>query len=606
MKKTIYLLNQLSSAKLSPISRRTKSSSLLLKATYVLILMLAHNAFINAQTYIHPNQAGQRGGNTTSPGVGNQVVTSTYYGKTTSTGAQGVIFVSNKDGTHKFGVADFNGYPSDGSYPFYTTPHQASDGKVYGSTYVGGANNIGAVYKYEAGSACQKSLIYSNSAGASSGGNFANVNELSDGKIYAVMSYGTGGYGGVVKMDKDGSNVQVLHVFKYSTDTATPYTVGALANAGIAVPVGARYDGAYPYGEGADGKVYGTTYAGGYGNFGTVWRMDKDGSNYEIIQLLYNSYRVMNNATSTIPATAVYGPRNPYGNVAQGQDGRIYLLTYTGGTGNVGGLWSFNANGTDTRILHSGVSADGTYPYRGPTIINGAVYGTFSYGGTNNNGVVFKYDLTTNSYSKLHSFSNTTDGYLPWAGVSYDGTSLYGTCIAGGGAGVIGTLWKIKPDGSDFQVLHRFKNDPGGSCGDPQLAPLLAYYPSAERVTFANISASCSQTCPDEAPVINSITPAEQQVCVGTTATAITVSATGTGTLTYQWYSNTTDSNSGGTLISGATTNTYTPPASAAGDMYYYVVVTGDGGSTTSNAVRVTTSSGASCCNAGTTAPVVN
>ena len=47
------------------------------------------------------------------------------------------------------------------------------------------------------------------------------------------------------------------------------------------------------------------------------------------------------------------------------------------------------------------------------------------------------------------------------------------------------------------------------------------------------------------------------------------------GTLTYQWYSNgTTNSNSGGTAISGATSASYKPPTTTAGTTYYYVVIT--------------------------------
>jgi hypothetical protein len=56
------------------------------------------------------------------------------------------------------------------------------------------------------------------------------------------------------------------------------------------------------------------------------------------------------------------------------------------------------------------------------------------------------------------------------------------------------------------------------------------------------------------------------------------------GTLSYQWYSNTNNSNTGGTPISGETAETYTPPTAAKGTFYYYVEVTntisdnGDGG----------------------------
>lgn len=67
-----------------------------------------------------------------------------------------------------------------------------------------------------------------------------------------------------------------------------------------------------------------------------------------------------------------------------------------------------------------------------------------------------------------------------------------------------------------------------------------------------------------------------QSVCVGTTTTPLTVTVLGTVlTPTYQWYSNTGNSNSGGTLISSATSSSYTPPSAIAnvGTTYYYCIV---------------------------------
>jgi hypothetical protein len=55
----------------------------------------------------------------------------------------------------------------------------------------------------------------------------------------------------------------------------------------------------------------------------------------------------------------------------------------------------------------------------------------------------------------------------------------------------------------------------------------------------------------------------------------LSIIAEGGPTLTYQWYLNTTASNSGGTLISGATASSYSTPTSlTAGTYYYYCVVT--------------------------------
>jgi hypothetical protein len=73
-----------------------------------------------------------------------------------------------------------------------------------------------------------------------------------------------------------------------------------------------------------------------------------------------------------------------------------------------------------------------------------------------------------------------------------------------------------------------------------------------------------------------------QNLCQYSTAVNLSITASGSG-LSYQWYSNTTNTNSGGTLISGATSNNYTPSTSTAGTLYYYCIVTATGCSTTSN-----------------------
>ncbi|MDA3883024.1 MAG: hypothetical protein PF481_07050 [Bacteroidales bacterium] len=67
---------------------------------------------------------------------------------------------------------------------------------------------------------------------------------------------------------------------------------------------------------------------------------------------------------------------------------------------------------------------------------------------------------------------------------------------------------------------------------------------------------------------------AQQDECKNVAAAALSVTASGAG-LTYQWYKNTSESNSGGTLISGAASSSYTPVTTTAGTLYYYCVVSG-------------------------------
>ena len=76
---------------------------------------------------------------------------------------------------------------------------------------------------------------------------------------------------------------------------------------------------------------------------------------------------------------------------------------------------------------------------------------------------------------------------------------------------------------------------------------------------------------------------ATTDVLAGSISGSLSVAASVTPalTLTYQWYSNTTDSNSGGTLLSGATSTSYTIPTSLTmGTYYYYCVVSSAGGGT--------------------------
>ncbi|MGE6353299.1 PKD domain-containing protein [Flavobacterium sp. NPDC079362] len=74
-------------------------------------------------------------------------------------------------------------------------------------------------------------------------------------------------------------------------------------------------------------------------------------------------------------------------------------------------------------------------------------------------------------------------------------------------------------------------------------------------------------------PTITTQPVATQTLCQNTTSTNLEVNATGgNGAFSYQWYSNSSNVNTGGTIIFGATNNTYTPPSNIVGTKYYYNV----------------------------------
>lgn len=91
------------------------------------------------------------------------------------------------------------------------------------------------------------------------------------------------------------------------------------------------------------------------------------------------------------------------------------------------------------------------------------------------------------------------------------------------------------------------------------------------------VTSATGPVCPNAA----SIAPSSvQTICQNGTTTQLIASyttggVTGTPTALYQWYYNTTNSNtvSGATLIAGQTTNTFTPPSTTIGTRYYFCVV---------------------------------
>ena len=77
-------------------------------------------------------------------------------------------------------------------------------------------------------------------------------------------------------------------------------------------------------------------------------------------------------------------------------------------------------------------------------------------------------------------------------------------------------------------------------------------------------------------PNIDAQPLASQALCQNATPADLSVTVSGgtTSVKTYQWYRNTNNNTTSGTLISDATSNSFTPPTSAVGTVFYYVIVT--------------------------------
>lgn len=113
---------------------------------------------------------------------------------------------------------------------------------------------------------------------------------------------------------------------------------------------------------------------------------------------------------------------------------------------------------------------DGRYPEAGLLLDPaGNLYGTTYYGGTHHNGTVFKL-APDGTETVLHNFSyKRSDAANPRAGVIMDSSgNLYGTTGGGGVGSLLGTVFKISPDGTET-ILHSFT----GSDGLAPVAPLI-------------------------------------------------------------------------------------------------------------------------------------
>lgn len=123
-----------------------------------------------------------------------------------------------------------------------------------------------------------------------------------------------------------------------------------------------------------------------------------------------------------------------------------------------------------------------------------------------------------------------------------------------------------------------------GGCGSSQIGTgnSISVSPSSSTTYYArNYNGNWSSSCASLTVTVNSLpsisghpSTSAQNICINGSSTALSVTASGAG-ISYQWYSNSTASNSGGSPISGATSASYTPPTNTAGVSYYYCKVTG-------------------------------
>lgn len=154
-------------------------------------------------------------------------------------------------------------------------------------------------------------------------------------------------------------------------------------------------------------------------------------------------------------------------------EGNLYGTTYAGGIyrdGGYGTVFKVDPGGTEAVLHRFTGGKDGIYPAFGSLLLDSGrnLYGTTSYGGAYDNGIVFRID-PTGKETVLYAFSGKTDGGVPYSGLISDAAgNLYGTTTMGGDLNCIndddqpgcGTVFRIDKRGKET-VLYSFTGTGG-------------------------------------------------------------------------------------------------------------------------------------------------
>lgn len=341
------------------------------------------------------------------------------YGTTQKGGLSGagMVFKINTDGT---GLTNLFSFPtltglsnSDGAYPGGVLV--LSGNTLYGATALGGSNGNGAVFRINTDGTSFTNLHSFTtlvSGTNSDGGEPVGALVLSGNTLYGTASQGgSAGDGIVFGINTDGTGLTNHHNFT-GGDGESPE--GPLVLSG--------------------NTLYGSTSKGGAYTWGTVFRINTDGTAFTNLFSLPSG-----NAGGAVPEGALVVSGNVlYGTTYLGGGpnyGTVFRINNDGT--HFTNLLSFNGSG-DGAYLPGGLVMSGNTLY-GTTIAEiGTVYGTVFSIDTDGTGFTSLHNFSATSGSK----STNIDGAVPLCVLTYSSNILYGMGNSGGTSGY-GTLFSI-------------------------------------------------------------------------------------------------------------------------------------------------------------------
>jgi uncharacterized repeat protein (TIGR03803 family) len=385
------------------LSRRV-SAKLALAGLLMLVLISAPAAPAQTFTLLYQFRSGTGGINPYAGVVGD--AKGNLYGTTYNDGAfaSGTVFRINALDKEKV-LHSFSQTGGDGAFPWYGTLARDSSGSLYGTTLTGGIDGqlcCGTIFKVTASG--METVLYRFTGSGGDGFPQAGVVRDSSGNLYGMTpNGGTSNAGTVFKLDPTGKKT-VLYSFTGSNDGGEPFAglvldakgnlYGTTPQGGSSLagtvfrvdPTGKETvlynftgsnDGGPPQAgviRDSHGNLYGTTYLGGTGGAGTVFKVDAHGQE-----------TVLHNFTGSTDGWLPSG-----GSLVLDSAGNLYGTTPQGGSNDFGVVFKIDTKGNET-ILHTFSGSDGKVPY-GTLALDkaGNLYGTTYAGGAYGGGVVFK------------------------------------------------------------------------------------------------------------------------------------------------------------------------------------------------------------------------
>lgn len=302
---------------------------------------------------------------------------------------------------------------------------QASDGNLYGVSEVGEITQKGGLFRIDPHTLAYEALFSFNDApdGASS---FGHLTQAYNGKFYGMTRWGGDINGGVI--------------FEFD-----PVTKAYVKKCDIGYP-GHPRSGFILH---PNGKLYGAMNPDEYG---LIIEFDPD----------------LGVITHKFDFTQIdYGGWGISGELLLAPNGKMYGLTFAGGTDNKGTLFEYDP--VNHTVIKKNEFGDdlGSFPLGSLTLApDGKLYGVASQGGTGTFGTLFEYDIAANELTKRGDFTASI-GVNPEGPLTVVGDVLYGTSYDAGGPAGIGTLYGYNIKTKTLETKYTFGMTPEMSIGGP-------------------------------------------------------------------------------------------------------------------------------------------